>query len=81
MDAEWGEHTGTRTTWRNGHREKTVNTDRRPGTRPPGTAGRKLLPQPAGTQATHRQLVATTEIPANQWGRRAEKVCHAAGRR
>ncbi|MFJ8540808.1 transposase [Streptomyces sp. NPDC093586] len=24
--AEWGEHTGTRTTWRNGHREKTVTT-------------------------------------------------------
>jgi putative transposase len=26
IGAEWGEHTGTRTTWRNGHREKTVTT-------------------------------------------------------
>lgn len=24
--AEWGEHTDTLTTWRNGHREKTVTT-------------------------------------------------------
>src|SRR5690606_4642633 len=26
IGAEWGEHTDTRTTWRNGHREKTVTT-------------------------------------------------------
>jgi transposase-like protein len=26
IGAEWGERTGTRTTWRNGHREKTVTT-------------------------------------------------------
>jgi len=26
IGAGWGEHTGTRTTWRNGHREKTVTT-------------------------------------------------------
>jgi hypothetical protein len=26
IGAEWGEHTDTRATWRNGHREKTVTT-------------------------------------------------------
>ena len=26
IGAEWGEHTDTRTTWRNGHREETVTT-------------------------------------------------------
>ncbi|MET8216201.1 transposase [Streptomyces hirsutus] len=26
IGAEWGEHSGTRPTWRNGHREKTVTT-------------------------------------------------------
>ncbi len=58
IGAEWGEHTDARTTWRNGHREKTVTT-RRPR-QSPRLRHRDIhergLPDPRGPGRTARRL-------------------------
>ncbi|MEU2264469.1 transposase [Streptomyces sp. NPDC019645] len=50
IGAEWGEHTDTRTTWRNGHREKTVTTQE------------YRLPRSSGVRERPRGLTATPVV-------------------
>ncbi len=77
IGAQWNEHTEARTTFRNGHRDKTLTTaGRRPGPGHPQAAVGQLLPRAAGAAPPHRP----GPVRGHHGGLRPRRV-HALGRR